>query len=60
MNPPASISLDLDNLWSYMKIHGDAGWDDYPSYLDTLVDLNGGATIHRVPFHPVRLEIAPS
>ena len=24
--PLASISLDLDNLWSYMKIHGDAGW----------------------------------
>ncbi len=39
MKPPASISLDLDNLWSYMKIHGDAGWEDFPSYLDTLVDV---------------------
>lgn len=39
MNLPASISLDLDNLWSYMKIHGDEGWDQYPSYLDTLVDV---------------------
>ena len=29
----ASISLDLDNQWSYMKIHGDEGWDQYPSYL---------------------------
>jgi hypothetical protein len=29
----ASISLDLDNQWSYMKIHGDEGWDKYPSYL---------------------------
>jgi peptidoglycan/xylan/chitin deacetylase (PgdA/CDA1 family) len=34
--PLASISLDLDNLWSYLKIHGDAGWEKYPSYLDIL------------------------
>lgn len=33
----ASISLDLDNQWSYMKIHGDNGWKDYPSYLDTFI-----------------------
>ncbi len=33
----ASVSLDLDNQWSYMKIHGDAGWDEYPSYLDAFV-----------------------
>ena len=33
----ASVSLDLDNQWSYMKIHGDAGWETYPSYLDTFV-----------------------
>jgi peptidoglycan-N-acetylglucosamine deacetylase len=33
----ASISLDLDNQWSYMKIHGDEGWDQYPSYLDIFV-----------------------
>src|SRR3954468_13638329 len=33
----ASLSLDADNQWSYMKIHGDAGWDQYPSYLETLV-----------------------
>ena len=32
--PTASLSLDLDNQWSYMRTHGDAGWDDYPSYLD--------------------------
>ena len=46
--PIASISLDLDNQWSYMKIHGDEGWDQYPSYfnifvphvLDVLDDLN--------------------
>jgi peptidoglycan-N-acetylglucosamine deacetylase len=35
--PKASISLDLDNQWSYMKIHGDEGWQDYPSYLDIFV-----------------------
>ena len=33
----ASISLDLDNQWSYMKIHGDAGWDQYPSYFDIFI-----------------------
>ena len=35
--PLASVSLDLDNQWSYMKIHGDAGWEELPSYLDTFV-----------------------
>jgi peptidoglycan/xylan/chitin deacetylase (PgdA/CDA1 family) len=35
----ASISLDLDNLWSYMKIHGDAGWASFPSYLDEVVEI---------------------
>jgi len=30
----ASLSLDLDNQWSYMKTHGDEGWKDYPTYLD--------------------------
>jgi len=30
----ASLSLDLDNQWSYMKTHGNEGWKDYPSYLD--------------------------
>ncbi len=35
--PIASISLDLDNQWSYMKIHGDEGWDKYPSYLSIFV-----------------------
>lgn len=37
MKPIASISLDLDNQWSYMKTHGDAGWEDFPSYLDVAV-----------------------
>src|SRR5438105_12200091 len=37
MKPIASVSLDLDNKWSYMKTHGDAGWETFPSYLDILV-----------------------
>lgn len=37
MKPIASLSLDLDNKWSYMKTHGDPGWDSYPSYLDLVV-----------------------
>lgn len=35
--PQASLSLDLDNLWSYMKTHGDAGWESLPSYFDVVV-----------------------
>src|SRR5512147_3243633 len=35
--PVASLSLDLDNKWSYMKTHGDRGWESFPSYLDTVV-----------------------
>lgn len=32
-----AISIDMDNQWSYMKTHGDSGWETYPSYFDTLV-----------------------
>ncbi len=35
--PLASLSLDLDNQWSYQKIHGDSGWETFPSYLDVIV-----------------------
>lgn len=35
--PIANISLDLDNQWSYMKIHGDEGWENYPSYFNIFV-----------------------
>ncbi len=35
--PTASLSLDLDNLWSYLKIHGDEAWKTRPSYLDAFV-----------------------
>src|SRR4051794_39093063 len=37
MKPLASLSLDLDNEWSYLKTHGDASWADLPSYLDVVV-----------------------
>ncbi|MEZ0388994.1 MAG: polysaccharide deacetylase family protein [Verrucomicrobium sp.] len=30
---PASVSIDLDNLWSYLKTQGVDGWQSYPSYL---------------------------
>lgn len=35
--PIASLSLDLDDRWSYLKTHGDAQWQTYPSYLDVVV-----------------------
>ena len=35
--PVASLSLDLDNQWSYMKTHGDPAWESLPSYLDIVV-----------------------
>ena len=37
MKPLASLSLDLDNEWSYMKTHGDPNWRSLPSYLDMVV-----------------------
>jgi peptidoglycan/xylan/chitin deacetylase (PgdA/CDA1 family) len=33
----ASLSLDLDNKWSYLKTHGDPAWRSLPSYLDVVV-----------------------
>jgi len=38
VKPIASLSLDLDNQWSYMKTHGDPGWETFPSYLDLVVE----------------------
>ena len=37
MKPYASLSLDLDNKWSYLKTHGEPGWETFPSYLDVVV-----------------------
>jgi peptidoglycan-N-acetylglucosamine deacetylase len=33
----ASISLDLDNKWSYIKTQGAEGWESFPSYLPLVV-----------------------
>lgn len=33
----ASVSLDLDDRWCYMKIHGDEGWQSFPTFLDIVV-----------------------
>jgi len=35
--PLASLSLDLDNKWSYLKTHGDPDWETSSSYLDKVV-----------------------
>ncbi len=32
-----SLSLDLDNKWSYLKTRGSEAWVDFPSYLDLVV-----------------------
>jgi len=37
--PLASVSLDLDNLWSYMKTHGESGWEARPTYLPRFCPL---------------------
>lgn len=34
--PTASVSLDADNLWSYLKTHGNPAWESRPSYLAAL------------------------
>ena len=33
----ASLSLDLDNKWSYLKTHGDPDWESFPSYFDLVI-----------------------
>jgi hypothetical protein len=35
--PVASISLDLDDLWTYMRTRGDPAWETRPSYLPTFL-----------------------
>jgi peptidoglycan/xylan/chitin deacetylase (PgdA/CDA1 family) len=37
MKPLASLSLDLDNEWAYVKTHGDPAWEAFPSYFDVFV-----------------------
>lgn len=41
--PVASVSFDLDNVWSFLKTHGDPAWESRPSYL-------GAATTRIVDF----------
>ena len=33
----ATVSLDLDDLWTYLKTRGDPAWAGYPTYLPTIV-----------------------
>jgi len=35
--PTASLSIDLDNLWAYLKTQGTTGWESFPTYLDKVV-----------------------
>ena len=35
--PIASVSFDLDNLWSYQKTHGDPDWERRGTYLQLLM-----------------------
>ncbi|MEL7499612.1 MAG: polysaccharide deacetylase family protein [Planctomycetota bacterium] len=35
--PLASVSLDLDNKWSYLKTQGSPDWESFPSYFDVAV-----------------------
>jgi peptidoglycan/xylan/chitin deacetylase (PgdA/CDA1 family) len=37
LKPAASLSLDLDNEWSYLKTRGESSWESLPSYLDVVV-----------------------
>jgi hypothetical protein len=37
--PTASLSLDMDNLWSYLKTHGDSEWSSYPTYIPHFVPI---------------------
>jgi peptidoglycan-N-acetylglucosamine deacetylase len=35
--PIASLSLDLDNYWSYLQVQGNPAWQTFPSYLDMVI-----------------------
>lgn len=37
--PLASVSLDVDDLWTYLRTHGDPRWEARPSYLTSFVPL---------------------
>jgi peptidoglycan-N-acetylglucosamine deacetylase len=64
MKPVASVSLDLDDRWSYLRTAGDPAWADYPSYLalavprvlDTLAQHRLRATVFVVGCDAARPE----
>ncbi len=61
MKPIASLSLDLDNEWAYLKTRGDPAWVAMPSYLDCVIPrvLNMLARRHlRITFFVVGLDAA--
>jgi protoporphyrinogen oxidase len=35
--PSATLSIDLDDLWSYLRTHGDGSWRSFPSFLQVVV-----------------------
>ncbi|HWF10351.1 MAG TPA: polysaccharide deacetylase family protein [Bryobacteraceae bacterium] len=35
--PACTLSLDLDDRWTYLKTHGDSSWEGFPSYLEIVV-----------------------
>lgn len=35
--PMASLSIDLDNLWTYQMIHGNPQWQNFGTYLPTVI-----------------------
>ena len=35
--PLASVSLDMDDLWTYLRTHGDPAWERLPTYLPRFV-----------------------
>jgi peptidoglycan/xylan/chitin deacetylase (PgdA/CDA1 family) len=47
--PVGSVSFDLDNVWSFLKTHGDPEWTDRPSYLSVatprIADFLGEANV---------------
>jgi hypothetical protein len=65
--PRASLSLDLDDLWSYLRTRGDPSWESRPSYLpeflprvlDVLDRIGVKLTFFVVGFDATRKENQP-
>lgn len=39
MSKVVSLSVDLDNHWSYLKTHGNEAWRTFPTYLGRVIPL---------------------